>query len=80
VTFVIREMENISRGQVLPSGILSLSSQRGRCRTPRLQDYRVQEYRLPSPPSIKRNVLRESLYEDSQIIFLARHKREGGRG
>jgi hypothetical protein len=42
-------MENIRR-EILPSGILSLSSQRGRCRTSRLQDYRVQENRLPSPP------------------------------
>jgi hypothetical protein len=29
--------------------------------TSQLQDYRVQEYRLPSPPSFKCNVLRESL-------------------
>ncbi len=42
--------------EVPSSGILSLSSQRGRCRTTLLQDYRVQEYRLPSPPSIKCNV------------------------
>jgi hypothetical protein len=33
-----------------------------------LQDYRVQEYLLPSPPSIKCNVLCESLSEDSQNI------------
>jgi hypothetical protein len=38
---VTKEMENISRGPtwVLPSWILSLSAQRGRCRTSRLQDY-----------------------------------------
>jgi hypothetical protein len=44
-----------------------------------LQDYRVQEYRLPSPPSIKCNVLRESLSEDSQNIPCATLKRIGGR-
>ncbi len=32
------------------------------------QDYRVQEYRLPSPPC---NVLRESLSEDSQTTMLS---------
>ncbi len=65
-----REVKNICRlVEALPSGILSLSSQRGQCRTTRLQDYRVQEYRLPSPP------LLDVMYyvrvsEDSQI-FLA---------
>ncbi len=49
----------------------------GRCRTTLLQDYRVQEYRLPSPPSIKCNVLRESLSEDSQNISCATLKRRG---
>jgi hypothetical protein len=43
--------------------------------TSRLQDYLVQEYRLPSPPSIKCNVLRESLSEDSQTIPCAILKR-----
>jgi hypothetical protein len=33
--------------------------------------YRVQEFRLLSPPSIKCNVLRESLSEDSQNIYCA---------
>ncbi len=65
---VSREMQNISR-RGLPSGILSLSSQKGQCRTLRLQDYK--EYKStesPLPPSIKCNVLRESLSEDSQNI------------
>jgi hypothetical protein len=44
-----REMENIV--EVLPLGILSISSHRGPCRTLRLQDHRVHEYRLPCPPS-----------------------------
>jgi hypothetical protein len=47
----------------------------GRCRTSRLQDYRVQEYRLPSPPSLKCSVLRESLFLDSQSIPCAALKR-----
>jgi hypothetical protein len=50
------------------SGILSLSAKRRRCRTSQLTDYRVQEYRLPSPPSFKSNVLRESLSVESQNI------------
>ncbi len=40
-----------------------------------LQDYRVQECRLPSPPSFKCNVLRESLSVDSQNIPCATLKR-----
>ncbi len=32
--------------------------------------YRVQAYRLPSPLSFKYNVLRESLFEDSQNIWV----------
>jgi hypothetical protein len=39
--------------------------------------YRVQEYRLPAPISIKCNVLRESLSEDSQNIPCATLKRRG---
>jgi hypothetical protein len=60
----IKEMENISI-EVLPSGILSLSSQSGPCRTLRLHRTRVQTILYPS---IKCNVLRESLSEDSQNI------------
>jgi hypothetical protein len=50
---------------VPPSGILSLSAQRRRCRKAQWQDYRVQEYRVSS---FKCNVLRESLSVDSQNI------------
>ncbi len=73
--FSSREMEIISRGPTLG---LSLFSQRARCRTLRLQDYWVQEYTLPSAPSIKCNVpvLRESLSEGSQIIPSASKRRE----
>ncbi len=60
-----------------PSEILSLSSQRGRYRTTRLQAYRVQEYGLPSPPSFKCNVLRKSLFEDCQNIPLRNTKEKG---
>jgi hypothetical protein len=74
-----REMENISRGPT-PSGILSLSAPRRRCRTSQLQGYRVQEYRLPSLPSFKCNVLRESLSVDSQNIPCATLQRKGGKG
>ncbi len=38
---------------------------------------RVQDYRLPSPPSFKCNVLRESVSVDSQNIPLATLKRRG---
>jgi hypothetical protein len=72
----IREMENI-QVEVLPSGILSLSTERGRCRTSQVQDYRVQEYRLPSSLSFKCNVLRESRSVDSQNIPCATLKRRG---
>jgi hypothetical protein len=71
-----REMENIST-EVLPSGIFSLSSQMGPCRTLRLQDYRVQDYSSPFPPLL--NVMycvRVSL-EDSQNIPCATLKRRG---
>ena len=63
--------------EVPPSGILSLTAQRGRCRTSQLQDYRVHEYRLPSPPSFKCNVLRESLSVDNQNIPCATLKKRG---
>ncbi len=68
-------MENISRGPTF--GYLSLSASRRRCRTSQLQDYTVREYRLPSPPSFKCNVLRESLSVDSQNIPCATLKRGG---
>ncbi len=56
-----REMENISRDPIL-----------GRCRTAGLQDFRVQEYRLPSSPLL--NVMycvKASLR--TVKIFLAQH-------
>jgi hypothetical protein len=34
-----------------------------------LQDHRVQEYRIPSPPSVKCKVLRESLSVDPSIFI-----------
>jgi hypothetical protein len=68
-------MENISRGPTYGDSVTILSPM-GRCRASRLQDYRV-EYRLTSPPSIKCNVLLESLSEDSQNIPCATLKRKG---
>jgi hypothetical protein len=60
-----REMENLSRGSTRTFGdSVTILTEGGRCRTSRLHDYRVQENRLPSPPSVKCNVLRESLSED----------------
>ncbi len=70
-----REMENIRRGPIF--GDLSLSAPRRRCRISKLQGYRVQKYRLPSPPSFKCNVLCESLSVDSHIIPCAKLKRRG---
>jgi hypothetical protein len=43
----------------------------------RLQDYRVQEYRLSSPPSSECNVIRQNLSEDSQDIPCAPLTRRG---
>jgi hypothetical protein len=49
-----REMENISRDPIL-----------GRCRTTRLQEYRVQDKRLPSPPLLDvMYCVKASLHED----------------
>ncbi len=62
-------MENISRGLTFVDFV--------RCRTSQLQDYRVQEYRLPSSPFFKCNVVRESLSVDSQNIPCATLKRRG---
>jgi hypothetical protein len=70
-----REMENISRGSTF--GDLSLSTERGRCRTSQLQDYRVQEYRLRSFLSFTCNVLLESLFVESQNIPGVTLKRRG---
>ncbi len=44
-----------------------------------MQDYSVQEYRLPSPPSFKCNVLCESLSVDcGQSKYSLRNTREKG--
>ncbi len=43
-----------------------------------MQDCREQEQRVPSLPSIKRNVLRDSLSEDSQNIYSLRNSKEKG--
>ncbi len=63
-------MENIGEFVTILTG----GSMQG---TTQLHDYRVQEYRLPSSPSIKCNVLRESLSEDSQNIPCATLERKG---
>ncbi len=77
VALVLFTTISIWRKVVQPSGILSLSAPRRRRRTSQLQDYRVQEYRLPAPPSFKSNVLRESLSVDSQNIPCLTLKRRG---
>ncbi len=72
-----REMENISRGSTFGDFVtLRTEASMQDVTVARLQ--RVQEYRLPSPPSFKCNVLRESLSVDSQNIPCATLKR-GGR-
>jgi hypothetical protein len=64
--------------EVPASGILSLSAPRRRCRMSHLGDYRVQEYRLPSPFLLNvYNVLSESLSVDSQNIPCATLKKRG---
>ncbi len=67
--------------EVSPTGILSLSSQRGRCRTTRLQDHESARVQTPLSPSIKciANVLRENLSEDSQNIPCETLQRQGSR-
>ena len=70
-----REMENISRCPTFVDlfTLLTEGSMQDYTVT-RLQSTRV---RLPSPPSIKCNVLRESLSEDSQNIPCATLKKMG---
>ncbi len=70
-------MENRSRGTTNGDFVTILTE--GSCRTSRLQDYRIRGDRLLPPPSIKLNVLRESLSEDSQNIPCATLK-TGGSG
>jgi hypothetical protein len=75
----LREMEN-TYVEVLPSGILPLSSQTmGSMQDDTVARIRsmVQEYRLPNPPSFKCNVLSESPSVDSQNISCATLKRRG---
>ncbi len=57
-----REMENIRRGPIFGDFVTILTEG-----SPRLQDYRVQEYDSPLPPllNVMYRVLRESLSEDS---------------
>jgi hypothetical protein len=66
-------MKNISRGPTYADFVTILTEGS-------MQDFtvaRLQEFRLPSPPSIKCNVLRESLSEYSQNIPCATLKRRG---
>jgi hypothetical protein len=68
-----REMENISRGPTFGDFVTILTEVS-------MQDNtvaRLQEYRLPSPPSMKCSVLRESLSVDSQNIPCGTLKRRG---
>jgi hypothetical protein len=68
----VREIENIRRGPTFGDFGTEASMQ-----DVTVEDYRVQEYRLPSPPPFKCNVLRESLSVDSQNILCATLKRRG---
>ncbi len=73
-----REMENISRGPTF-GDFVTIRTERSMQDgiVARLQSTRVQEYKLPSPPFFKCNVLRESLSVDSQNIPCAILKRMG---
>ncbi len=64
----LTQRDGVYKQRSLLRGFVSLpvSSQRGRYRTTRLQYYGVQEQGIPSPPSFKCNVLRESLSDESQ--------------
>ena len=68
----VREIENIRRGPTFGDFGTEASMQ-----DVTVEDYKVQEYRLPSPPPFKCNVLRESLSVDSQNILCATLKRRG---
>ncbi len=68
----VREIDNIRRGPTFGDFGTEASMQ-----DVTVEDYRVQEYRLPSPPPFKCNVLRESLSVDSQNILCATLKRRG---
>jgi hypothetical protein len=76
--FKNKELENISRGSTFWDFVtIRTDYYMGRCGTSRLQDYIIQEYRLPSPLSFKYNVLRESLFVDSPNIPCATLERRG---
>jgi hypothetical protein len=68
-----REMKNISRGPTF--GDFVTISTEGSMQEVTVARLQVQEYRLPSPPSLKCNVLRESFSVDSQNIPCAALKR-----
>jgi hypothetical protein len=71
-----RDMENISRGSTFGEFATILTE--GSMQDVKVKDYRVhKEYGLPSPPSFKCNVLRESLSVDSQNIPCATLKQKG---
>ncbi len=72
----LREMENISRGPTF-GDLVTILTEGSMLDVKVARLYRVQEYRLPSPPCIKCNVLHESLSEDSQNIPCATLKRRG---
>jgi hypothetical protein len=59
---VPREMENISRCPTFDDFVIILTEGS----TQDITAARLQEYRLPCPPSIKSNVLRESLSKESK--------------
>jgi hypothetical protein len=61
-------MENISRSPIFRDFVTFLTEGSMQEVMSRLHSFRVQEYRIPSPPSIKRNVLSESLSQGSQNL------------
>ena len=70
-----REMENISRGPTFGDFVtIRTEGSMQDITVTRIQSTRVQ---LPSPPSFKCNVLRESLSVDSQIYSLRNIKEKG---
>jgi hypothetical protein len=70
-------MENIGRGPTFGDFVTILTEGSMQDNTVARLQSTVQEYRLPSSPSIKFNVLRESLSEDSQNIPCATLKSRG---
>jgi hypothetical protein len=66
-------MENFSRGPTF-GGFVTIRIEGSMQGTSQLQDYRVQEFRLSSPPSFKCNVLRQSLAVDQSKYSLRNTK------